>query len=37
VPIVHEGVNGIRVTPSVYTSLNDLDLLKEGLEAFMKK
>jgi len=34
VPIVHEKVNGIRVTPSIYTSLKDLDLLKDGLKTF---
>jgi selenocysteine lyase/cysteine desulfurase len=36
VSIVHEGVNGVRITPSVYTSLRDLDILKEALEVFAK-
>lgn len=36
VSIVHEGVNGVRITPSVYTSLNDLDILKEALTEFSK-
>ncbi|MCX8080774.1 MAG: aminotransferase class V-fold PLP-dependent enzyme [Bacteroidia bacterium] len=36
VSIVHEGVNGVRVTPSVYTSISDLDLLKEALFEFSK-
>jgi selenocysteine lyase/cysteine desulfurase len=31
VAIKYEGLNGIRVTPHVYTSLKDLDKLKEGL------
>jgi selenocysteine lyase/cysteine desulfurase len=31
VSIVHEKVNGIRVTPSTYTNLQDLDLLVKGL------
>jgi selenocysteine lyase/cysteine desulfurase len=31
VSIVHENVNGIRITPHVYTSLSDLDLLVKGL------
>jgi hypothetical protein len=29
-------VNGVRVTPSVYTSLNDLDRLVEGLTEISK-
>lgn len=33
VSIVHEKVNGIRVTPSVYTSLPELDLLVKGITA----
>jgi selenocysteine lyase/cysteine desulfurase len=31
VSIVHENVNGIRVTPNVYTSTRDLDVLVKGL------
>lgn len=31
VSIVHEKVNGIRVTPNVYTNLQDLDFLVKGL------
>ncbi len=30
--VVHENVNGMRVTPHVYTSLSDLDLLVEGIK-----
>jgi selenocysteine lyase/cysteine desulfurase len=37
VSIVHEGVNGIRVTPSVYTSTKDLDVLVKGLTNFSKQ
>ena len=31
VSIIHEKVNGIRVTPNVYTSMHDLDVLVKGL------
>lgn len=31
VSIIHEKVNGIRVTPNVYTNLQDLDFLGKGL------
>ncbi len=31
VSIIHEKVNGIRVTPNVYTSTEDLDFLVKGL------
>jgi selenocysteine lyase/cysteine desulfurase len=37
VSIVHEEVNGIRVTPSVYTSTKDLDVLVKGLSNFSKQ
>ena len=33
VSIVHEQVNGIRVTPSIYTSTRDLDQLVKGITA----
>lgn len=36
VSIVHEQVNGIRVTPNVYTSLQDLDFLAKGLTEISK-
>ncbi|MFI5203352.1 MAG: aminotransferase class V-fold PLP-dependent enzyme [Flavobacteriales bacterium] len=36
VAIKWEGVNGVRITPSTYTSTDDLDLLVEGLTAFSK-
>ena len=36
VSIVHEDVNGIRVTPSVYTSTRDLDILIKGLTEISK-
>ena len=32
VSIIHEKVNGIRITPNVYTSLKELDLLNKGLK-----
>jgi selenocysteine lyase/cysteine desulfurase len=36
VSIVHEKTNGIRVTPNVYTSLQDLDFLVKGLTEISK-
>jgi len=36
VSIIYEKVNGIRVTPSVYTSIRDLDLLVKGLTDISK-
>lgn len=36
VAIKHEKLNGIRVTPHLYTSLEDLDKLVEGLEHVSK-
>jgi selenocysteine lyase/cysteine desulfurase len=36
VSIIHEQVNGIRVTPSVYTNLQDLDQLVKGLTEITK-
>ncbi|PBQ32612.1 aminotransferase [Sphingobacteriaceae bacterium] len=32
VSIIHEKVNGIRVTPNVYTNIEDLDFLVQGLK-----
>lgn len=36
VSIVHKEVNGIRVTPNVYTNLQDLDFLVKGLTEISK-
>lgn len=36
VSIVHEKVNGIRVTPNVYTSIRELDLLVKGITEISK-
>jgi selenocysteine lyase/cysteine desulfurase len=36
VSIVYEKINGIRVTPSIYTSTRDLDLLVKGLTEISK-
>jgi selenocysteine lyase/cysteine desulfurase len=36
VSIVHKDVNGIRVTPNVYTNLQDLDFLVKGLTEISK-
>lgn len=37
VSIVHDKVNGVRITPNVYTSTKDLDVLVKALTAFSKK
>jgi len=37
VSIVYEKVNGVRITPSVYTSTKDLDVLVKGLTNFSKQ
>ncbi|MEO7768959.1 MAG: aminotransferase class V-fold PLP-dependent enzyme [Ferruginibacter sp.] len=36
VGIVWENINGVRITPNVYTTINNLDLLVEGITAFAK-
>ena len=36
VSIVHEKVNGVRLTPSTYTNLQDLDFLVKGLTEISK-
>ena len=36
VAVEHEKINGIRVTPQVYTSLSELDRLVEGIEEIAK-
>lgn len=36
VSIIHEKVNGIRVTPNVYTNIQDLDFLVKGLTEISK-
>src|SRR5258707_1085739 len=37
VPIVHEEFQGIRITPNVYTTLNELDRFCEQMELIAKK
>jgi selenocysteine lyase/cysteine desulfurase len=37
VPIEHENINGVRVTPNVYTTLNDLDRLVKAIETIAVK
>jgi len=34
-PIKHEQVNGIRVSPNVYTSLEEIDIFCEAMERFL--
>lgn len=36
VGIVWENINGVRVTPNVYTTTKNLDILVEGITAFVK-
>ncbi len=36
VGIEYEKLNGVRITPNVYTTLNELDRLVEGIEAISK-
>ncbi len=36
VGIVWENINGVRITPNVYTTIKNLDLLVEGITAFAK-
>jgi len=36
VGIEWENIHGIRVTPNVYTTIEQLDLLVEGITAFAK-
>ena len=36
VGIEWENIHGIRVTPNVYTTIKNLDLLVEGITAFAK-
>jgi selenocysteine lyase/cysteine desulfurase len=36
VSIIHEKINGIRITPNVYTSIKDLEVLVKGLTNFSK-
>ena len=37
VPIDWEGVKGLRITPNVYTTLDDLNKLVKGIKAFIAK
>ncbi len=36
VGIVWENINGVRVTPNVYTTINNLDVLVDGITAFAR-
>ena len=36
VGIVWENINGVRITPNVYTTTKNLDVLVEGITAFAK-
>ncbi|MCW3092644.1 MAG: aminotransferase class V-fold PLP-dependent enzyme [Ferruginibacter sp.] len=36
VGITWENINGVRITPNVYTTIKNLDLLVEGISAFVK-
>ena len=34
VGIVWENINGVRVTPNIYTTIQNLDVLVQGIKAF---
>jgi hypothetical protein len=36
-PIMHEEFQGIRITPNVYTTLNELDRFSEQMELIARK
>ena len=36
-PIVHKEFNGLRITPSVYTTLPELDTFSSRMEDVLKK
>ncbi|HWP70778.1 MAG TPA: hypothetical protein VNM36_06760, partial [Gemmatimonadaceae bacterium] len=35
-PIVHEEFHGLRITPSVYTTPNDIDVFVDAMKKAMK-
>jgi selenocysteine lyase/cysteine desulfurase len=35
--VVWENINGVRITPNVYTTIKNLDVLVEGIRAFAMK
>lgn len=35
--IKYEGLNGVRISPHIYTSFSDLDYLVEGIQQFIEK
>jgi selenocysteine lyase/cysteine desulfurase len=37
VAINWENIHGVRITPNVYTTIDDLDLLAKGIRAFVEK
>jgi selenocysteine lyase/cysteine desulfurase len=37
VAITWENINGVRITPNVYTTTKNLDVLVDGIRAFLKK
>jgi selenocysteine lyase/cysteine desulfurase len=37
VPIVHEEYQGLRVTPNVYTTLDEVDIFAEEMESVVAK
>ncbi len=36
-PIVHPEFNGLRITPNVYTTPDDIDVFCDRMEAALKK
>ncbi|PZR28935.1 MAG: aminotransferase [Citrobacter freundii] len=35
--VVWENINGVRITPNIYTTIKNLDVLVEGIRAFARK
>ena len=35
-PIVHEEFNGLRITPNVYTTLDEVDTFSDRMEKILK-
>jgi len=35
--VVWENINGVRITPNIYTTIKNLDVLVDGIRAFAKK
>jgi isopenicillin-N epimerase len=36
-PLVHPEYSGLRITPNVYTTLNEIDIFAEAMERVIEK